>query len=332
MRKFWISTLTVLMLLFLGACGQDSNSDTNDVNKNEEESVENTEEANDDAASETEYPLVVKDVTGEEITIEKEPERIVSTSTSDTETLFALGLADNIYGVSDFDNYPEEAEDKPKMGGVVDPNVEAILEQEPDIVVTGNSISEESAEKIRDLGVVLYQTDPKNMEETLDVILETGKITNRQKEAQEIVAEMQETIDHITETVADVAEEDKKQVYIEYNPGWTVGAGEFMNELIEMAGGINVAADTEGWIEVNEEKIIQDDPDYIIYAANLVDEESGKQLGELIKERSGWDKITAIEEDQMIAIDEDIMSRNGPRIVDALTEIAEGIYPELFEQ
>lgn len=331
MRKLWISTLTVFMLVFLGACGQDSNDDTNDADTADEESVENTEEAS-DSDLETEYPLVVEDATGEEITIEEEPERIVSTSTSDTETLFALGLDDNIYGVSDFDNYPAEAEDKPKMGGVVEPNVEAILEQEPDIVVTGNSISEEAAANIRDLGVVVYQTDPKNMEETLDVILETGKITNRQQEAEEIVADMQEVNDNITETVADVADEDKKTVYIEYNPGWTVGEGEFMNELIEMAGGINVAADTEGWVEVNEEKIIQDDPDYIIYAADLVDEDSGKQLGELIQDRSGWDKITAIEEDQMVAIDEDIMSRNGPRIVDALTEIAEGIYPELFEQ
>lgn len=217
------------------------------------------------------------------------------------------------------------------MGGVVEPNVEAILEQEPDLVVTGNSISEEAAQNIRDLGITLYQTDPKNMEEVFDVIRETGLITNRQKEAEDVIEEMQSVIDHVKETVAEVAEEDKKKVYIEYNPGWTVGKGEFMHELIELAGGINVAGDTEGWIEVNEEKIIEENPDVIIYAADLVDEETGKQLGELIKERDGWEEITAIEEDQMVPIDEDIMSRNGPRIVEALQQIAEGIYPELFD-
>lgn len=334
MRKLWLSILTVLMLSFLGACGgEDSNDDANDVDTTEEESTEDKGEGeNGDSDLETEYPLVVEDVTGEEITIEEEPERIVSTSTSDTEVLFALGLEDKIYGVSDFDDYPEEAKDKPKMGGVVEPNEEAILEQEPDIVLTGNSISEEAAESIRDLGITLYQTDPKNMEETLDVILETGKITNRQQEAEDVVAEMQEVIDNVEDTVADIDEDDKEKVYIEFSPGWTVGEGEFMNELIELAGGINVAADTEGWSEVNEEKIIEEDPDYIIYAADLVDDDSGKDLDELIKERSGWDKITAIKDDQMVAIDEDIMSRNGPRIVDALEQIAEGIYPELFEQ
>src|SRR5690625_5019467 len=239
MRKLWLSILTVLMLSFLGACGgEDSNGDANDVDTTEEESTEDKAEGeNGDSDLETEYPLVVEDVTGEEITIEEEPERIVSTSTSDTEVLFALGLEDKIYGVSDFDDYPEEAKDKPKMGGVVEPNEEAILEQEPDLVVTGNSISEEAAQNIRDLGITLYQTDPKNMEEVFDVIRETGLITNRQKEAEDVIEEMQSVIDHVKETVAEVAEEDKKKVYIEYNPGWTVGKGEFMHELIELAGG-----------------------------------------------------------------------------------------------
>ena len=330
LRRYLFTLLTVMVLLFVTACGGGTPTDTdNDQNANEDV----TEESADGGAGpdETEYPLTVVDVTGTEITIEKEPERIVSTSTSDTEILFALGLGDKIYGVSDFDNYPEEAKDKPKMGGVVEPNVEAILEQEPDLVVTGNSISEEAAQNIRNLGITLYQTDPKNMEEVFDVIRETGLITNRQKEAEDVIEEMQSVIDHVKETVAEVAEEDKKKVYIEYNPGWTVGKGEFMHELIELAGGINVAGDTEGWIEVNEEKIIEENPDVIIYAADLVDEETGKQLGELIKERDGWEEITAIEEDQMVPIDEDIMSRNGPRIVEALQQIAEGIYPELFD-
>src|SRR5699024_8908381 len=183
MRKLWLSILTVLMLSFLGACGgEDSNDDANDVDTTEEESTEDKGEGeNGDSDLETEYPLVVEDVTGEEITIEEEPERIVSTSTSDTEVLFALGLEDKIYGVSDFDDHPEEAKDKPKMGRVVESKEAAIHDQEPDIVLTGNSIIEEASESIRDLSITLYQTDAKNMAEALDVILETGKLTTRQQ-------------------------------------------------------------------------------------------------------------------------------------------------------
>lgn len=331
MRKLWISILAVFMLIFISACGQDDTTNNEGVTE-EESNTDASEDSSEDTDLVTEYPYTVTDITGTEITIEKEPERIVSVSTSDTEILFALGLEDRIYGVSDYDNYPEAALDKAKMGGVVEPNIEAILSQEPDLVVTGNSISPDVVENIRELDLTLFQTDPKNMEETLEVIIETGIITNRQKEAEAVVAEMREVIASIEETVADIPEDEKKKVYIEYNPGWTVGEGEFMNELIEMAGGINIAADESGWIQINEEKIIQDDPDVIFYAAELVDHDSGKKLSELIKERSGWDKITAIQEDRMVPIDEDIMSRNGPRIVEALQQIAEGIYPELFEQ
>lgn len=326
MRKLSLGIFAVFLLLFSSACGQDESTTTEEVVE-----AESNEPPSEATELDTEYPYTVTDLTGTEVVIEEEPERIVSVSTSDTEILFALGLDEQIYGVSDFDNYPEAALDKPKMGGVVEPNIEAILGQEPDLIVTGTSISPDVVEKIRELDLTIYQSDAKNTEEILASILEMGKITNKQSEAEALVAEMRDTIDSIEALVAEIPEDEKKKVYIEYNPGWTVGAGEFMNELIEMAGGINIAADEAGWIQVNEEKIIQDDPDVILHAAELVDQDTGKKLSELIKDRSGWDKITAIQEDRMVPIDENIMSRNGPRIVDLLQIIAEGIYPELFE-
>ncbi|MHA6252602.1 ABC transporter substrate-binding protein [Oceanobacillus sp. CAU 1775] len=326
MRKLFLSVFAVFILLFSSACNQDD-ATTNEAGVD----AESNESASEGAELQTEYPYTVTDLTGTEIVFEKEPERIVSVSTSDTEILFALGLDERIYGVSDFDNFPEAANDKPKMGGVVEPNIEAILAQEPDLIVTGTSISPDVVEKIRELDLIIYQSDAKNTEEILASILEMGKITNKQSEAEALVADMKEKIESIKEKVAEIPEEEKKSVYIEYNPGWTVGAGEYMTELIEMAGGINIAADESGWIQVNEEKIIQDDPEVILHAANLVDHDTGMELSELIKERSGWEKITAIQEDRLVPIDEDIMSRNGPRIVELLQIIAEGIYPELFE-
>lgn len=324
MRKLLLSLFAIFMLLFVSACADNNDSEDTTANDADSEEVSNGD-------LETEYPLTIEDAVGNEVVIEEEPEKIISTSTSDTETLFALGLDEQIVGVSDYDNYPEEALDKPKVGDVVEPNVEAILEQEPDLVVVGNSITPEAVEKIRDLDIAVYQTDPKNMEDTLNTISELALITNKQDVGEEIVNDMEAKISDVEEAVADLDEDDKAKVYIEFSPGWTVGSGEFMDELIEIAGGINIAADEAGWYEVNEEKIIEDDPDYILYAEDLVDYDTGKELDELIKERSGWDEITAIKEDQLIALDEDIISRNGPRIVDALEAIALGIYPERFE-
>src|SRR5699024_4826195 len=185
--------------------------------------------------------------------------------------------------------------------------------------------------KIREVDIPVYQTDPKNMDETVETMTQLAVITNTQQAGEKIVNDIEEQLTAITDTVANVSEEDKKKVYIEFNPGWTVGSGEFMDELIDLAGGINIANDQEGWIEINEEKIIEADPEYILYADHLIDEETNKPLDELIKERSGWEEITAIKNDQLIPLDEDIIIRNGPRIIIALHNIAEGIYPELFE-
>jgi iron complex transport system substrate-binding protein len=333
MRKLWISLLSVLIILFIGACAQEkdnadgANDDTEAV---EDEDTNASDDDSADSALETEYPVTITDATGEEITFEKEPERIVSVSPSETEVLFALGLDDKIYGVSDYDDYPEAALEKPKMGGVVDPNEEALIAAEPDLLVGGGSMNLELAEKLRGLDLPLYKTEPTTIQEILDSILQMGVITNTQEAAEKLVAEMEADIQEIKDTVADIEEDDKKRVYVEFSPGWTVGKGEFMDEVITIAGGYNIASDTEGWNEINEEKIIQDDPEVIIYAADLVDADSDKELDELIKDRSGWDKITAIQEDQLIGIEQNLLNRLGPRVTEGLKQMAEGIYPDLF--
>lgn len=280
----------------------------------------------------TVYPLTVKDATGTELTFEKAPERIVSTSPSETEILFALGLGDKIYGVSDFDDYPEEVLTKPKVGGVTKPNEEVIIAASPDLVVGGISMEDDVAEKFRGLGLKLYKTEPKKIEDILNNIIQIGIITDTQQRAEELVAQMKEDIRIVTEVAETINEEDKKKVYIEFSPGWTVGKGEFMDELITMAGGVNIASDMEGWNAINEEKIIQDNPAVILYTADVVDEKSRKPLEELIKSRNGWDKITAVQEGHLTGIEGNIMSRPGPRITDALKQIAEAIYPDLFEK
>src|SRR5699024_4462230 len=197
--------------------------------------------------------------------------------------------------------------------------------------LTGVSLEEEVTEKLREFYLPAYKTDADSVKDILENIKEFGIITNKQKEAKELVSDMEEDIKDVEEHVADISEEDKKKVYIEYSPGWTVGEGEFMDELIEIAGAENVAHDTEGYSEVDEEKIIKEDADVIIYDSDLVDDDTEEELGDLIKDRSGWGEITAIEDDQMVGIEEDIMSRPGPRVTQALKEMAEGIYPKAFE-
>ncbi|MBS4215089.1 MULTISPECIES: ABC transporter substrate-binding protein [Neobacillus] len=326
MRKFLALILTVLMMVTISACGTSKESSGADKKQKSETATEEVK------VKETVYPLTVKDATGAELTFDKAPERIVSTSPSETEILFALGLGDKIFGVSDYDDYPKEATTKPKVGGVTKPNEEAIIAANPDLVIGGISMKNDIAEKFRGLDLKLYKTEPKKMEDILNNIIQIGIITDTQEKAEELVAKMKEDIRTVTEAAAKIKEEDKKKVYIEFSPGWTVGKGEFMDELITLAGGVNIASDLEGWNAINEEKIIQDNPDVILYSANVVDDKSGKPLEELIKSRSGWDKITAIQEGRLTGIEGNIMSRPGPRITDALKQIAVAIYPESFKK
>lgn len=271
---------------------------------------------------------MVKDATGEQFTFERAPKRIISLSPAETESLFVLGLNSEIVGVSDYDDYPRAAKFKEKMGGITKPNEEAIIKAKPDIVFTGISMKEPIVKKLRELGIPLFKVEPKTYDDVIRNIELYGQITDHQAEANTV-------IDHIKQVRASVRtavrHAKKKKVYVEFSPGWTVGSGEFMNELIELAGGVNVASDRKGWFQISEEKIIQASPDIILYTQHIVDKDTHKSLKETICERSGWNKIRAIQHHQLFGIHEDLISRPGPRIADGLKTIAAFIHPDLVQ-
>ncbi|SEM92632.1 ABC transporter substrate-binding protein [Paenibacillus sp. OK076] len=320
------SLLSAAMLaLTLAGCGTTTTNEGTGTSQPAQE--QSQEQAQTDLK--TQYPLTVTDATGESFTFDKAPAKIVSVSPAETESLFALGLDEQIVGVSDYDDYPEAATTKPKMGGVSKPNEESIIAAEADIVFTGISMSKESVKKLRDLGITIFKTDPKSVDDVINNIETFGKITDHQEKAQEIITQMKKDVADVTEAVKAVKPEEKKKVYVEFSPGWTVGKGEFMDELITLAGGNNVASDLTGWNQINEENIIASNPDVILYANDVV--ENNKTLDQIIKARSGWDQITAVKNDAVIGLDANLLSRPGPRVTQGLKEVAKAIYPDLFK-
>ncbi|KQL45224.1 ABC transporter substrate-binding protein [Brevibacillus choshinensis] len=328
MKRFWKLAIPVLATLSLIGCGNNQPAQPAQPGAQQEVAKDNLAQA---SSKETTYPLTVTDATGKEVTFPKAPTRIVSTSPAETEILFALGLDQQIVGVSDYDDYPEAAKSKPKVGGVVKPNEEAILSQSPDLVIGGISMEKPVADKLKTLGMPVYVTQPKKLDDIMANILVMGTITNRQEQAEQMVAQMKEDIARVTEAVKNVKPEEKKKVYLEFSPGWTVGKGEFMDELITLAGATNIASETEGWNPISEEKIVKDDPDVILYAKGITDDKTGKQLEDIIKNRSGWDKMKAIRDQQIYGMDQNILSRPGPRITQGLIDVAKAIYPDLVK-
>ena len=329
MNGRFLSILMSLMLaIMLAACGNETSTEGQGAGQTTEQGTGTTDNQ-EETSLETVYPLTLTDATGESFTFEKAPEKIVSVSPAETESLYAIGLDEQIVGVSDYDDYPEQVKDKPKMGSLYTPNAEAIIAAEPDIVFTGISMDEAAVQKLRDLGIVIFKTDPKTIEDVMKNIEVYGQITNHQAQAQEVIEKMKADVKEVQDKVASIADDQKKQVYVEFSPGWTVGKGEFMDEVITLAGGVNVAGDAEGWYEISEENIIAANPDVILYASDVVDND--QTLDQIIKARDGWNEIAAIKNEQVISINANLLSRPGPRVTEGLKEVAKAIYPDLFQ-
>ncbi|MFD1886037.1 ABC transporter substrate-binding protein [Paenibacillus wenxiniae] len=334
----WLSSIVMAAMLstMLAACAPTQPAPTT-----EQSATESSETSNNSAASsngskatgeQTTYPLTIKDATGYAFTFKEEPKRIVSISPAETEALFALGLDQQIVGVSEYDNYPEAVKTKARIGGVSKPDVEAVVALRPDVVFTGISSSEALVKELRAAGIPIFKTTPKTIDDVISNIELYGKITNHQAEAQQVTDHMRQQVKMVTDAVASLTPEQKKKVYIEFSPGWTVGKGEFMDEMITLAGGINIAGDTTGWHEINEEAIVAANPDVILYSKGSMDTKTNQTLDQIIRARSGWNKIKAIQNNQLFGLDDDLVSRPGPRVTDGLVEIAHAIYPNLFKQ
>ncbi|PZE20379.1 cobalamin-binding protein [Paenibacillus xerothermodurans] len=282
-------------------------------------------------AKSTVYPLKISDSTGKEFTFEKAPERIVSVSPSETEILFALGLGDRVIGVSDFCDYPAEAAAKPKMGSIVKPNEEALLAANADVILSGVSLNMPAVEHLRELKLSVFKVEPKTMDDVMNNILMFGQIFDKQEQAENIVGSMKADRQKVTDAVKQLTPEQRKRVFVEFAPGWTVGKGEYIDELVTLAGGVNIAADTEGYAQFNEEQVIAANPQVILYPHNLVDDSSKKTMDQIIRERSGWAQIDAIKNNRLVGLDTNIISRPGPRLGEALVAVAKGLYPALVK-
>lgn len=347
MKKVLGLLLTAMFVIVLAACGgneANSNSSNQTSNDQVEQGNQQTNEQSSDHTSngekgtedrdaadslQTEYPLTVTDASGKEVVFEQAPQRIASIAPSMTEVLFALGLDDRIVGVGEYDNYPEAALEKPRVGNLQG-NAEALLAVEPDLIVAGVSLNGATVENLRTLNLTVFATEPTTIDEVIDMILLMGVITDSQEQAEEVAAKMRADKQLVIDTVSGLTEADKKKVYIEYSPLWTAGKGSFMDELIVLSGGINIASELDQWAQISSEAVIEANPDVILYA-DTTDYETGKPLVESIISRPGWGQLSAMQSEAIVGINEDMLSRNGPRITDALLEVAKGIYPELYE-
>lgn len=320
--QFWLVCLTLLALL-LSACAPAATPASSAT------PIPATATA---ATSATPAALTFTDGLKRSVTLPAAAQKVVSLSPSNTEILFAVGAGSQVIGRDDFSDYPEAAKAIGSIGGSNGKlNLEAIAQLQPDLVLASEINTADQVKAIEALKLnVYYLQNPNTLDELFTNLETVGKLTGHEKEATDLVAQLQARVKAVDEKIATAASQPK--VFYELdatNPAkpYTAGPGTFINTLIQQAGGINIGSAMKSpWAEISQEELLAQNPDLIL----LGDAAYGTSA-EQVAQRPGWETLKAVQDKAIFAFDDNLASRPGPRLVDGLEAFAKAIHPELFK-
>lgn len=260
------------------------------------------------------------------------PQRIISLAPSHTETLFELGLEDRIVGVTEYCDYPVEAQQKEKVGGFSTVDMERIIALGPDLILAANIHKGDLAPELKRRGFNVLIVAPQTLEEVLDGIMEVGRATGTAERASELVEDLRTGIAAVQDRVASLEEGQRPRVFYLtwHDPIWTLGKGTITHELIEMAGGRNIMSDTQGHSKVDLESVILRNPQVILAASGHGSAEDSP-LG-WAQTETRLKHVDARIDGAVHQVDADLVTRPGPRIVKGLELMAGLVHPELFPE
>ena len=274
--------------------------------------------------------MTYTDGLGREVALAERPQRIVSLAPSNTEILFAVGAGSQVVGRDEFSDYPAEAASIEVIGGSFgEYNVEAIVALEPDLILAAEINPPELVQHLEDLGLtVYYLANPTTLE---------GMYTNLETVAALSGYDVTELVESLKARVAAV---DEKIMPLSFRPSvfyeidasdptkpWTYGPGTFGDLLIERAGGFNIGnAATDQYPQLSLEQIVSDNPSVIILGDAI-----WGVTPESVTERAGWESIEAVKSNNIFPIDDNLISRPGPRLVDGLEQLARILHAGVFE-
>jgi len=268
---------------------------------------------------------VYVDEIGRKVDIPERPVRIVSFAPSITEILFDLGLGDRVAGVTNFSDYPPEARKKPRVGSYIQINVEQVLALNPDLIIaTYDGNKRETVDTLASLGVPVYVVYPENIPALLKTITDIGAITGVKELAEQKSRDFRTRLENVA---AKAAAQKKVRVLMQIgnSPFVTVGKHTIQDELITLAGGINVSGDSDiRYPQLSMEAVFERRPQVIIIT-------SMKREGEFDPEVNAWKQWTslpAVRDSRIYVINSDLVDRASPRVFDGLERLYELIHGE----
>jgi len=257
--------------------------------------------------------------------------RIVSMAPSLTEILFALGLDEEIVGVTLFSDYPPAAAGKSKVGTFVQPNVEAVVAARPDLIVTLRSVQNKNlAERLKRIGYNTLQVENEKVSDLFAAIAEIGAAADKQRQADDLIRGIVAKL----ETLSDlVGERPKVRVLwvVQREPLRVAGRDTFVNEMIELAGGQNAIGPTiHKYPPIGAEEVIASGAEVIIEPA-MGQQDLDAQREAALRYWSKFRNLPAVEAGRIYVIPGDTVSRLGPRLYEGTETIARCLRPGLFE-
>jgi iron complex transport system substrate-binding protein len=311
--RFRLAPVLAVLLLVASACGAATAP------------VQSQQPSPTATAAAAAFPATVTDFQNRSVTVAQRPERIVSIGPSITEFLFALGAGPRVVGADDFSDEPAAAKQLEKVGGIK-VNFEKVVSLKPDLVLSVK-FSDGTIEKLASAGLLVLVVDPQSAGDVARTAILLGRAVGSDGNA--MARDIEKRIDDVRAKTSTAT--TKPRVYHEIDASdptkiFTVGPGSYIHDLIEIAGGQNIAARaTSAYPQLSAEEILRSDPEIIVLAAA---EYSAKP--DQVAARTGWSVISAVKNKRIVTIAPNLINRPGPRVGEAAEAYAKLVHPELF--
>lgn len=272
------------------------------------------------------FPITLTDDEGTKVELKEEPAKIVSLTPATTEILFELGTGDRIVGkVEDLSLYPPEAASIPDVAKFGEVDVEKIVSLETDLVIAGgNSFNPpDKIAQLRQLGVPVLVVYAPDIDTVFTDIELTGAAIGKASEAKDLTASMRASFDQVGAATNGLV---KPRVFYELDATreiYTAADDSFLAKMIELAGGTPITTGSTTSFEIPLEKLVTADPEVI-----LLGDAAYGATAEAVAARPGWNVMTAVKNGEIRPVDDIIITRPGPRMVDGLRALAAAIHPD----
>ncbi|MBA2880762.1 iron complex transport system substrate-binding protein [Desulfosalsimonas propionicica] len=271
---------------------------------------------------------MVMDHTGRKVRVPDDPVRVVSLAPSITEIVYSLNCEQRLVGATQYSDYPAEAGNLPSVGSYVYLDLEKIVSLKPDLCIAikdGNPLR--IIRRLEEMNIAVYAVNPRDLDSVMKTISDIGKILGTEQRAGEVVSDMDQRMAAVSKKVDSVSHRPGVFFEIGVDPIVSAGSNTFINELIQKAGGCNLAGGHPGYPRYSVEDVLALAPEIIIVTSM----DRQKVFDRVLQQWQQWEELPAVADDRIHLVDSNLYDRPSPRLVKGLEELARLLHPQLFD-